>query len=152
MKTRILALVLTAALLVGMLPAAALAKEADTPVYLAAFADDISADGALSEVGWLTDGRLSDGTRFGALWNGNAVYIAVARNGALTVKLGEQTLTVAADGTAAGIEGASAAVGTDAVEVCVPFTVTNYSNAVAMTLTQGEASWEGRRETLVVPS
>lgn len=51
MKKRILAMLLAAALMLGMLPTVAFAEESSAPVYLAAFAPDISVDGNLTEAG-----------------------------------------------------------------------------------------------------
>lgn len=139
MRKRILAICLAAALMIGMLPAITLTIGAETetaePAYQAAYAEMVSADGQLTEAQWLTDGYLSDGRRFGALWDGENLYLAVkdAQGETLSVALGDKEFSFEADGT---------------TEVKISFvdfglTLHDYSQTVPMKLVLGGASWEG---------
>ena len=157
MKKRILAALLTLAMVFGMLPAVALAEDniapiPSGPVYRAAYAPTVAVDGALETV-WLTDGTMSgdDTARaFGVLWKGSNLYFAAipqAGDDSLNITLGETVITVSkTDGGVAvsGIDGASAAWTDAAVEVSIPWqTITAYGKLTDMTVSMGGASWEG---------
>jgi len=141
MRKRIFALLLSLAMLLGMLPVAVFAADTESG-YQAAHTAGISIDGQLTEADWLTEGRLSDGTAFGVLWNSTNLYIAVEKAGALAVSIDGQALTVDAEGNVAGIDGAQAKVGT-AVEIQIPYTVEAYEDTVSLSIVQGESTWTG---------
>ena len=134
---RFLALLLAFLLVIGLMPAFALAEDSDftETVYRAAFSDAVTVDGIAAEADWRTYGQLSDGTNFGILWDSDNIYIAAAA----------EALTVTADGAAAeAAESAYATVLEQRFSLAdLGIALTDYSKTVALTLTSGDASWAG---------
>ena len=157
---RVLALCLTAAMLIGMLPAMTLftrAEEAVSPAYQAAYAASVAVDGSLAETQWLTDGKMTGdngGKSFGALWNKECLYLAAVPSGSDTtwsVTVNEADFSVTAGGVTkagAAVDGAAVSWQESAVEVQIPLsafglTLYDYSQTVPMKLNLGGAQWEG---------
>ena len=147
MTKRALALCLSVILLLGLLPTSAFAAENQaSAVYSAAYAAALTADGNTTEGPWLLDGRLSDESRFGVLWNSKYLYVA-ADAGTLNVTVNGKTASVAADGTVTGIDGAEAAVAS-ALELKIPMAalelnIADYKQTAELTVSNGTGSWSG---------
>jgi len=152
MGKRILSWVLSLAMILGMVPGFAIAAENEI-VYKAAYAAAVNIDGNLSEVAWGTDADLTDGTdtrAFGALWNGENLYIAVvpkAGDTTVTVEVGSATAVVTSAGVT-GVSGASAAWGS-AVEILLPLAslgvaLEGYNQEIAASVSVGQMKWEGK--------
>ncbi len=146
---RLLVMVLVCTMILGVLPAITLpilAEEASGPVYQAAYAESVTVDGALDKT-FLINYQMSEGAAFGAMWNRNTFYLAVApRQGdsKLEITFGDQKLTVTKAG-ATGIDGAKSAWG-KVIEVSIPNTVVSYDDTKALSLSMGNASWAGTVE------
>lgn len=145
-------MLLVIALVLSLLPGIALfaAAESAEPIYRAAYADNITVDGSLSETGWLLDGTVSE-EAFGALWDGDTLYLAVEPGDAESVKVtlaGKSAVVSVADGAVSGDLGGIAAVSTGAVEMAIPFgnfdfTLVDYSQTVDFALELGDSAYQG---------
>ncbi len=154
MKKRLIALCLTLALLLGMMPVLSFASDPEIePAHQAAYAGTVTVDGKLEESAWNAYGEMTDGTSsrfFDVLWDAQNLYIALkpqAADTAFTVSVAGKTLTVSKAAGASGITGATAAWA-DAVEVKIPVSaleaaVSNYGQRIAMKLSMGDLVWEG---------
>ena len=141
-----------ALLLMALLTATVTATTSDPHNYAAAYVADITIDGSVSEHQWLMNGSLSgDKSRsFGLLWNTSDLYLAVSRqsgDGVLKLTVNGIAVTVAEDGTVAGLSDAESAVGT-VTELRIPWEavdqrILDYSHSVSLSLKLGDAAWEG---------
>ena len=137
MKRNILALFLTLAMVIGLLPHSAAAEETDTPVHLAAYTSSVTVDGQLNETDWLTYVQTSQGV-FGALWDSSHIYLAILPNAdTVTVSLDGVTISVDKSGVS-GWDGAVSAWDT-ALELQLPYAVTSYNQSAALTV----GDWSG---------
>ena len=164
MNKRITAIILTLALIVGIMPAvpfvtaAATTQRVAEPAYQASYAAGATVDGSVSEVQWQMDGYLlpkSSNQRFGVLWNQNTLYFALqlkSGDSVVSLTLNGYAFTVKSSGITYGggaVSGAAVSWGSSYVEVSLPisafgFKVHDYSQYVTMSLsTQGKA-WEGK--------
>ena len=137
MKKRLLAMFLTVAMLIGLLPTTAFtldlsSEEPPVPVYSAAYAADVAVDGVLQETGWITDGKMTsaEGSRsYGALWKSGTVYFAVKLDAAdtkVTIVLNEKKITVTQSGVS-GVQGASSVWADGIVEIGIPTAEAGFS-------------------------
>ena len=154
MKKRLLAILLTVAMLVQLLPMTVLAEEGSeetTATYPAAFAGTVTVDGSASEKQWGANGKLisADGSQtraFDILWDTEALYLlAIPGNGddTLTFTAGEGSVTVTPESGKTGD-----ARWDSAVEVKLPLSqvgvsVKNYGLEIPVSVTLGGCKWEG---------
>ena len=157
MNRRILAFLLSLAMIAGMLPVTVLAQEEErVPNIIAAFSDNLSMDGSLNETAWITDGKLSDGENtgaFGVLWDSAALYIAVkpqSGDSVLGVETAGKRLTVdlATLSCSGELAEVAAVVKNTAVEIRIPFAalgleITCYDQKLPVLLTLDALRWDG---------
>ena len=164
MKKRLLSLIVAAAMLFGMLPAASLGvnAEAAAPVHTAVYAESVTVDGALNEPWVLTSKLTGNGASraFGTLWNRDALYLAVEKAASDTeavITINEKELTVTAAGVTYGntpLTAAAVSVGNGCWEVKLPWSdlnvaLSDFNAALSAEISVGGASWSG---TVVVSS
>jgi len=140
MGKRILSLLLTLALILGMVPGMPFSVAAAQQVavdYEAAYASSVTVDGSLSETAWLTSGKLSGGQPFDILWNQNALYFAVVPGSA------DSSLTVSAGGKTTSVTKTNTTNWGTVVEVQLPYTVSDYGVVENVTIAMGASNWSG---------
>ncbi len=150
---KLCSVVLVLAMALGMLPGIAIAAEAagfsvgslsaGDKVLYAKYFDPVTEDGALTETAWQTNITLSDGVKFGAVWDRENLYLGFTGTAAPSA--------ITLNGVSvnrAGVTGAAAR------EIRIPLsevgiTMSGYDQFTKLSVSLGGAKWEG---TLVFDS
>ena len=148
---KLLSTVLVLAMALGMLPAAAAAGTtgfsaaslaAGDKVLYAKYSAATTEDGALTEAAWQTNVTLSDGVKFGAVWDSEHLYLGFTGTAAPSA--------ITLNGKSVNRAGKVGA----AREICIPLseagiTIADYDQSTKLSVTMGAATWSG---TLVFDS
>lgn len=139
MKKRILALCLVLAMVIGMLPMIALAGGEGTGSSNVMIAESgkVTVDGSLSEAEWHLGGNLSGETDFGAIYDGDYLYLGVnAAVDGLSVTLNGVNVT------AETVKGESATEAKVSLEAA-GLDLYEYNTSASLKVALGDAAWEG---------
>lgn len=146
MSKRIFSAMLALVMVFTLIPMSVFAEtgsetEPVTPTYLAAYAKDVNVDGAVSEIAWQLNGKLtaqgsSENYPFDILWDAEKLYLAVkpGSEDSVTFAAGNGSVTTAAVG--------------NVVEAQLPLSevgvaVSDYGVKIPVTITAGDYSWSG---------